>query len=210
MPVKKARNLLEVLVIVSKHSVMPPSDPPPSPAIDDAAMDSQVRQFLEIRPLIESHIRAFTRDFTLAEDVFQEVWVRFERATRQGQLITNVAAWCRSTARFVALEQWRDQSRHRLVPDQELSALVDQAYEEQDDRVDFWQEHNKALAYCLEGLPAKLRDLVTRRYSLGQSVTQIATELGQSLGSTKTALCRLRSALSDCARKRMLQSPSSL
>jgi RNA polymerase sigma-70 factor (ECF subfamily) len=184
--------------------------PTATTAVDDAALDQQVRSFLEGRPLIEAHIRALTRDRALADDVFQEVWLRFEKATRHGQLILNVTAWCRATARLVALEAWREQSRHRSVPDEELSALVDKAYEEQDGGGGFWQEHSDALAHCLEALPPKLRNLATRRYHTGQSVAQIAAELGQSLGSTKTALCRMRAALSECAHKRLLQLHSSL
>ena len=179
---------------------------PPSP-VDDAALnaglDQQVRLFLEGRPLIESHIRALTRDSALADDVFQEVWLRFEKATRHGQRILNVTGWCRSTARLVALEAWRDQSRQTPMPDEELSALVNKAYEEQDSREEFWQQHIEALAHCMESLPSKLRDLVTRRYHTGQSVALIAAELGQTLGSVKTTLCRMRASLSDCARKRL-------
>ena len=34
-------------------------------------------------------------------------------------------------------------------------------------------------------------------------VADIAAQLGQSTGSLKTALCRLRLALADCVRKRL-------
>jgi hypothetical protein len=62
----------------------------------DDALDRQVRAFLDCRPLIKGHIAALVRDRALADDVFQEVWVRFERVTRSGEVIANVAAWCRT------------------------------------------------------------------------------------------------------------------
>jgi DNA-directed RNA polymerase specialized sigma24 family protein len=96
---------------------------------DDAALDRQVREFLEVRPLIQGHIRALVRDAALAEDVFQEVWVRFERATRHGEIVGNVPAWCRAAARLVALEGWRKQRREQPTEDTELVALVEKAYE---------------------------------------------------------------------------------
>lgn len=166
-------------------------------------MDHQVRVFLACRPLIQAHIRSLVREAALAEDVFQEVWVRFERVTRHGEIIANVPAWCRATARLVALEGWRKQSREQPTPDAELAALVEQAYTEQDQRADFWSDYGPALAQCLDALPARSRDLILRRYRHNQPIAQIAVQIGQSLGSVKTALCRLRLALADCVRKRL-------
>lgn len=175
---------------------------------DDAALDHQVRVFLECRPLIQAHIRTLVRDAALAEDVFQEVWVRFERVTRHGEIVVNVAAWCRAAARLVALEGWRKQSRERPVADSELTALVEQAYEEQDERADFWQDHTAALTQCLDALPARSRDLITRRYHQDLPIAEVAAHLGQSIGSVKTALCRLRLALAECVRKRIELNPT--
>lgn len=175
---------------------------------DDAALDHQVRAFLECRPLIQAHIRMLVRDAALAEDVFQEVWLRFERVTRHGEIVRNVPAWCRSAARLVALEGWRKQRREQPTADGELTALVEQAYEEQDERADFWHMHSTALTQCLDLLPARSRDLITRRYRNDQPIADIAQQLGQSLGSVKTALCRLRLALAECVRKRIELHPS--
>jgi len=174
---------------------------------DDAAMDHQVRVFLEGRSLIQAHIRSLVRDAALAEDVFQEVWVRFERVTRRGEIVVNVPAWCRAAARLVALEGWRKQSREQPTVDAELDALVEQAYVEQDDRADFWSGYSAALAWCLDALPARSRDLIARRYRQNQPIADIAAQVGQSLGSVKTALCRLRLALADCVRKRLKLNP---
>ena len=185
-----------------------PSDPLPHPdAPDEAALDRQVRAFLESRAVVQAHIRALVREAALAEDVFQEVWLRFERATRRGEVISHVAAWCRATARLVALECWRQQRREQPMVDDELAALVDQAYAEQDARADFWSDHAAALTHCLDGLPTRSRDLLTRRYRQEQPLTEIAAQLGQSLGSVKTALCRLRAALAECVRQRLALQP---
>lgn len=176
---------------------------------DDDALDHQVRLFLECRPLIQAHIASLVRDASLAEDVFQEVWLRFERVTRHGELIGNVLGWCRSAARLVALESWRKQRREQPVADAELAALVEQSYAEQDGREDFWSEHQEALGHCLDALPPRSRELISRRYRDEHPITDIAAHLGQSVGSVKTALCRLRMALSDCVRKRLSQTPAS-
>ena len=172
---------------------------------DDAALDHQVRQFLECRPLIQAHLNALMRDAALAEDVFQEVWLRFERVTRHGEIIANVPAWCRAAARLVALEMWREQRREQPTPDAELTVLVDRAYEEQDGREEFWRGHTEALGQCIEALPARSRELLVRRYDADESVAAVSAQLRQSVGSVKTALCRLRLALAECVRKKLIK-----
>ncbi len=176
---------------------------------DDDALDRQVRLFLECRPLIQAHIASIVRDKSLAEDVFQEVWLRFERVTRHGEIIGNVLAWCRSAARLVALESWRKQRREQPVADAELIALVEQAYAEQDGREDFWSEHQEALGHCLHALPPRSHEMISRRYRDDHPIADIAAHLGQSVGSVKTTLCRLRMALSECVSKRLAQTPAS-
>ena len=187
---------------------MPPVMPAADPSPNDDALDAQVRAFLAARPLIQAHIRSLVRDAALAEDIFQEVWIRFERTTRHGDVITHVPAWCRATARLIALESWRKQKREQPTPDPELASLIEQAYTEQDDHATFWHDHTTALKHCLDTLPPRSRDLITRRYQNEQPIADIAAQLHQSLGSIKTALCRLRLALADCVRKRLtLTSP---
>jgi RNA polymerase sigma-70 factor, ECF subfamily len=171
---------------------------------DDAALDHQVRVFLGCRALVQAHITAVVRDAALAEDVFQEVWVRFERVTRHGEIIANVPAWCRAAGRLVALEMWRERRREQPTRDSELTALVDRAYEEQDGREEFWRGHAEALGRCIEALPARSRELLARRYRADEPVAAIAAQLLQSVGSVKTALCRLRLALAECVRKKLI------
>jgi RNA polymerase sigma-70 factor, ECF subfamily len=168
------------------------------------ALDRQVRSFVECRDLIQANIAALVRDTVLAEDVFQEVWLRFESVTRRGEVIESVPKWCRTAARLVAMEFWREQRRQIMVPDQELLSLIEKAYGEQDGREDQWRHKAEALRLCIDELPQRSRDLINRRYFHGDAVAALALQFGQSAGSVKTALCRLRLALSECARKRLI------
>ncbi|MDF1851971.1 MAG: sigma-70 family RNA polymerase sigma factor [Verrucomicrobiales bacterium] len=185
------------------------SDSPSEPveSIEEDALDAQVRCFLESRSMIQAHIRSLVRNASLADDLFQEVWMRFERVTRRGEQIENVTAWCRAAARLVALESWRKQGRELSLAESKLSELVDQAYAEQDGREDYWKAHRSALAVCLEALPERSRELVSRFYHREQSVAQIAQALGRTEGSIKTALCRVRKSLGDCVRRRETTTP---
>jgi RNA polymerase sigma-70 factor (ECF subfamily) len=137
--------------------------------------------------------------------VFLEVWLRFEKVTRNGDVIGNIPAWCRAAARFVALEAWREQRRVQPTPDLELAALVDRAYEEQDEQAELWSLHAKVLGECMDAMPSRSREMLEHRYRRGEPVDVIAARLRQSVGSVKTALCRLRLALSECARRKLNQ-----
>jgi RNA polymerase sigma-70 factor, ECF subfamily len=179
------------------------------PHSQEDALDAQVRAFLAARTLLQAHVRSLVRDAALAEDVFQEVWLRFEKATRHGELISNVPAWCRAAARLVALENWRKQARELPTPDPELADLIDQAHAEQDQHADHWHQHSQALTQCLDALPARSLQLITLRYRQALPIAEIATQLGQSLGSLKTSLCRLRLSLGECVRRRLALSTAS-
>jgi len=182
---------------------------PSLPPVNEDALDAQVRSFLAARTLVQAHIRSLVRDASLAEDVFQEVWLRFEKTTRHGEMIANVPAWCRATARLLALECWRKQAREQPMADPELLELIDQSHTEQDSQMDHWHEHSQMLAQCLDALPPRSRDLIASRYRQNMPVAEIAAQLGQSIGSLKTALCRLRLSLADCVRRRLSLSHSS-
>lgn len=172
-------------------------------SVKEDVLDSQVRAFMASITLIQAHIRSLVRDTALAEDVFQEVWLRFEKTTRHGEVIANVHAWCRATARLVALESWRRQAREQPMADPELLQLIDQSHAEQEAQSDHWQEHAQALRHCLDALPARSRALIALRYRQNMPIAELAAHLGQSTGSLKTALCRLRLALAECVRKRL-------
>ena len=74
---------------------------------------------------------------------------------------------------------------------------------EQDGQEELWHTRSEALSACIDDLPPRSRDLVARRYRKGDPISTIAGQLGQSVTSVKTALCRLRLALGDCVRKKL-------
>jgi RNA polymerase sigma-70 factor (ECF subfamily) len=70
-------------------------------------------------------------------------------------------------------------------------------------------ERRDALLVCLERLPAPQRQLLEMRYSLGQSMDQIASTLSRPSGSVRQTLYRVREALLFCIERRMAGEASS-
>jgi RNA polymerase sigma-70 factor (ECF subfamily) len=160
-------------------------------------------EFVATRHALFAFIYGFTRNPHDAEDLFQEVWLRFSRALAEGTEIQEQAKWCRATARNLLLHYWRDR-RHDAVPvDPELLELVDQAFAEQSASQESWRLRQEALSRCVEELPDRARELLRLKYDESLSAGQVADRLRQSTAAVLMSLSRVRKALRDCAQRKL-------
>jgi RNA polymerase sigma-70 factor, ECF subfamily len=160
-------------------------------------------QFLANRHSLFAFIYGFVRSTPDAEDLFQEVWVRFSAALSRGTEIDDPAKWCRGTARNLILHYWRDRQKDKVVVDQELIDLVELAFSEQETNPDYWLARQQAVNECIQGLPERSRQLLRLKYERGLSAQGVAAELMQSAAAVLMALSRLRQALRECAHKKL-------
>jgi len=149
------------------------------------------------------YIYGFVRHPQDAEDIFQEVWVRFSQALSDGTDIENPAWWCRGTARNLVLHYWRDRREDKVVADQELMERVEEAFAEQEPNRDYWLARQQALHECIERLPERSRRLLCLKYEQGLSAQGVAGQLLQSAAAVLMALSRVRQILRDCAHKKL-------
>src|SRR5512143_4058923 len=112
--------------------------------------EEQTTSFLAGRHGLFAFIYGFVRNSHDAEDIFQEVWVRFSRALSEGVEIGDQAKWCRGTARNLILHYWRDRRQDKLIADPGLLDLVELAFEEQDANPEYWRVRREALAECIQ------------------------------------------------------------
>jgi len=138
-----------------------------------------------------------------AEDIFQEVWLRFSKALAEGIEIQDQAKWCRGTARNLILHYWRDRRTDKVVADPELLELVELAFTEQAGNQDYWRARREALSDCIQELPPKSQQLLRHKYEDGLSAEQVAAQSNQSASAVLMALSRLRRALRDCAQRKL-------
>ncbi len=171
-------------------------------------MDKQqlTAQFLANRHGLFGFIYGFIRNTHDAEDIVQEVWMRFSSALERGVNIHEPARWCRGAAKNLILHYWRDHKNAKVIADQDLFELVELAFFENDSAQEIWQTRQRALAECIGQLPDKSKRLVSLRYDAGHSMAKMAELLNQSAESIMMALSRIRRSLRECAEAK-LKSP---
>ena len=160
-------------------------------------------QLLASRHSLFAFIHGIVRSTHDAEDIFQEVYLRFADAVRRGVEIQDPARWCRGTARNLILHHWRSQRNAKVVMDSELFDLIELAFGEQDDGTDYWLTRQQALSDCVGELPPHSRDLLRLKYDEDLTADGVAGRLSRSAASVLMALSRLRRSLRECAEKKL-------
>jgi len=161
-------------------------------------------EFLAGRQQLMAFIYGLVRDPQVAEDIFQETWLKLANAMQQGTQIVSQPKWCRTVAKNLVLQHWRQQRNAKVVADSSLLEFLDfveVAFEENP-----WQttsDRQQALNDCVAALPPKSRRLIQLKYSDGYSLEKIAHAVEQSTAAVIKALVRLRQALSICVEKKL-------
>lgn len=167
-------------------------------------MEDFSRQFLSQRHDLMAFIYGLARDAHVAEDVFQEVWMKLATAHAQGTAIDNQAAWCRTVAKNLVLLHWRRQRDAKVAANSALLEFMDYVARAFDETpASMTLDRRQALTDCVDVLPDKARRLLTLKYERGLSIQQIADEIGSSTDAVVKALLRLRQSLGLCVERKL-------
>ncbi|MFM8290215.1 MAG: RNA polymerase sigma factor [Planctomycetia bacterium] len=145
------------------------------------------------RQMVYGFLRARLTDAAAAEDLCQEVFLRFLTsrpvvATGSGE----VSAWLAGIARNVLREHVRRAARRREVAWTELCLQVeDRAAAAPDDRADH-------LTACLDGLGKTARTALDLHYGENLRLAEIGRRFDRSEGAVKLLLFRARQAVRRC------------
>jgi RNA polymerase sigma-70 factor (ECF subfamily) len=131
----------------------------------------------------------------LAEDLFQETWIRVLERGHQYDGRHQFSTWLYAVARNLTIDYLR---KKRPVS---LDALMDDSIEEHaplepaDTRPLAWevvaqQEQAERISAALVGIPAEYRETVMLRFQEGLALEEIATVTGARLGTVKSRLYR--------------------
>jgi RNA polymerase sigma-70 factor (ECF subfamily) len=157
------------------------------------------------RLALTAYIASVTRDFHLAEDIFQEVCVKAVGRAAEFESARHVMNWARVAGRNRAVDVLRARDgRYEGLSEEMLAALADE-----------WpdKEHasaaHAALVHCLEQLTPYNRELLRLRYFERRSGADVAATLGRKLETIYQALARIHKLLGDCVRKRLQLEASS-
>lgn len=161
-------------------------------------------QFLALFLAHESDVRAFIGsvipDRHVRQDVFQDVamtlWQKFDEfdSTR------SFGAWARGIAAHKILQHRVQSKRFPAVFPSEAILAILAAY----DRTEAQPvEQHVALDACVRCLPEHSRTLLKLRYERDLKADEIASMTGKSADAVYQALCRIRSRLAECVKRRL-------
>jgi RNA polymerase sigma-70 factor len=160
------------------------------------------RLLLEHRDGLFGYILALVRNWSVAEELFQEVSLVVLEKGREGVAVERFGAWSREIARRMVLNYWKTTSRTRLVLSDAAIDSLDRAFQARDESDDAQrQDQLRDLRQCVKGLPDHLRQVVELRYHEALPLSEIARRLNRSAGSVQVALSRVRQKLLECSRR---------
>jgi RNA polymerase sigma-70 factor (ECF subfamily) len=163
-------------------------------------------EFLADQHRLMAFIIGMLRDYSAAEDIFQETWLQLVDAIEKGAEIRDVRKWSRGVARNLILKHWRAARSGKgslVVFNSELLDVVDAAFEEQDDRHVYWEMRRRSLLDCMAQLPPQSRKILAWKYEQRLSASLIAQRVNKTVEAVLMMLSRLRKILAQCVEKKM-------
>lgn len=145
-----------------------------------------------------SFIYALLPDPDQARDVLQETNLTVWRKVDEFVEGTSFWAWASKIAQFKVLSHCRGKQRDRLVFDE---ALVNELASTSSASTDEDNVRGQALRKCLSKLQRTQLDLLQSRYTVGISITTLASQLGQSADAVGMRLHRIRQILLKCIQR---------
>lgn len=165
-----------------------------------------IQQYLQLRSEFMGYLYAITRDFELAEEVYQNAAVVVIEQAGNSETIRDFRAWAKEVVRRQALHAIRARdvsANHARTISPELVDVVSSAFLADDSDVPSDREETRALRQCLDELPAEKRELVAMRYEGGAAFDEISQQTGSTPAAVQRALSRLRKLLHGCVQRRM-------
>jgi RNA polymerase sigma-70 factor, ECF subfamily len=157
------------------------------------------RRFLELhlahQKSLFAYLLAGSRDYAEAEDLLQKVTIILLERFPEYDPALSYPAWAFGVARRQLALHFREFRKREIRLPVELLEEVRQGMESDADRL---SAESRALAQCLDKLPAPSRELLQKRYVESSSLSDLAATMGQTLAALNMKLVRIRKALLDC------------
>jgi RNA polymerase sigma-70 factor, ECF subfamily len=186
---------------------MPKLDHDAPPATAAAAATAGAGAIVVDAALVRAHQDAVWRWLRVlgaradeADDLTQEVFAQLLATPLADQGPAALRVWLRTTARNLFLAHCRRAQRSPLAVDPEALEQAWAGYERDDDG----NGYRAALRACLATLPARQRELLELQVHDRADLPQLAAAAGLALEGAKSLLRRLKQALRDCVRRRLI------
>lgn len=158
-------------------------------------------------PLVREHQESVWRtvsfvlaDRALAEDLVQQAFVDAYRKLGGFRDGGDFGAWVRGIARNLVRQELRRRGRE----ERRLDVYREHLEAREDGEADARElELHAALARCRDQLPEDSRTALAMRYERGLDFSEIAEEMGRTLGGARQLLQRVRGNLRRCIEQRL-------
>lgn len=162
--------------------------------------DEFLGQLSAAQDALRGYLFTRIRDVNRLEDVLQDVRIALWRKRGSFHRERPFLSWALGIARNELLHARRTAARSRLIFDAELLERCRARYEALEPEL---RRRRAALRSCIERLPELSRHVVRERYLEGTPVGDLARRLGKTVGALHKLLSRVRSALAECAERRL-------
>lgn len=163
------------------------------------------QQVLRHQDALISYAYAISRDWNLAEDAVQEALMAANKGANTFREGMNVYAWARGIVRNKALDEMRAFRREQPVGSDELSELVDRAFEKHltEEFSRSLDPRKQALRGCMATLETDDVALLNGFYRENQSCSVLAFVRQKTENAIRLRLSKLRKQLRSCVSRRL-------
>ncbi len=166
--------------------------------------DQIITEFMRHQQMLKSFVGYMVPNRQDAEDLFQEAAVVIlKKDPEQIRPDTDFIKWCRGVIRNLVRHYWHIKGKGKVTYMENLCDSVEAAYEEEDRNIELWTRRYVALQGCLEQVSPVSRSMLSRIYSEGIKMVDIAKELSCSAASLRVRIMRIRCVLLDCIEKHL-------
>ena len=178
-----------------------------------ASIDQEFSRMVELHHM---NLRVFLRSSgaksEFVDDLAQEAFLLAYRNWENYDPNRDFGKWLRGIAYKLLVNERRKQARRkRIMADDICELLLNQSEQEWEGRFEEekWSSRADVLPNCLNALPEKSRELLRRRYELGEKASLIGEILGKKSTAIRKSLSRIRTTLKDCIESKVELAESS-
>jgi len=179
----------------------------------ERARKGDVESFSRLVLLRQGYIRAFLGRLVghpdIVDDMAQETFLRAFTNLHVFDGRAPFLAWLAGIARNLALEHLRSESRRLARQNARLAEAMAswraQYSGSETATPEGHERYVRAIQGCMDRLPPKSADVITRHYFRGEAAASLSQRLKTSVNAVHQLLFRIRQALRHCIEKRLAE-----
>lgn len=150
----------------------------------------------------QSRVRAFIRSMGVethaVDDIAQEAFLIAYRELDRFDSSLDFGYWLNGIARNIIRNESRKKYRQNRIMDEKLSHFLIEEFEQQYEPSHYEGDEVQALRDCINQLPEKSQNLVSKKYTQGENAKTISEHFEMTSTAVRLALMRIREKLRHC------------